>query len=68
MTIRGMIAALSMALAATTFAASETWAESPHALGLVATAEPAPMHCQDVLCTGLFRSHVLSLREASYSK
>lgn len=29
MTIRRMIAALSMALAATTFAASETWAESP---------------------------------------
>lgn len=60
MTIRLMIAALSMALAAATFAARETRAESPQALGLVATAEPAPtMQCQDGLCTAYISAFCL---------
>ena len=59
MTIRRMIAALSMALAATTFAASEIRAESPQALGLVATAEPAPMQCRDGLCTAYISAFCL---------
>lgn len=60
MTIRRMIAALSMALAATTFAASEIRAESPQALGLVATAEPAPkMWCQNGLCTAYISAFCL---------
>ena len=54
-----MIAALSMALAAATFAARETRAELPQALGLVATAEPAPMQCRDGLCTAYISAFCL---------
>ena len=59
MTIRRMIAALSVALAATAFAAGESRAETPQALGLVATAEPAPMQCQDGLCTAYLSTFCL---------
>lgn len=59
MTIRRMIAALSVALAATAFAAADTRAETPQALGLVATAEPAPMQCQDGLCTAYLSAFCL---------
>lgn len=59
MTIRRMIAALSVALAATSFAASELRAETPQALGLVATPAPAPMQCQDGLCTAYLSAFCL---------
>lgn len=59
MTIRRMIAALSMAFAATSFAAGELRAEAPQALGLVATAAPAPMQCQDGLCTAYLSAFCL---------
>ena len=59
MTIRRTIAALSMALAATAFATSETRAETPQALGLVATAAPAPMQCEGGLCTAYLTAFCL---------
>ena len=59
MTIRRTIAALSLALAATTFAASEIRAETPQALGLVATTQPAPMQCEDGLCTAYLSAFCL---------
>lgn len=59
MTIRRTIAALSVALAATTFATSDIRAETPQALGLVATAEPTPMRCRDGLCTAYLSAFCL---------
>ena len=59
MTIRRTIAVLSVALAALTFATSDIRAETPQALGLVATTEPAPMQCQDGLCTAYLSAFCL---------
>ena len=59
MTIRRTIAALSLALATTAFAISEIQAETPQALGLVATTQPTPMQCHDGLCTAYLSAFCL---------
>ncbi len=59
MSLRRTLAALSVALAAATFAAGEIRAETPQALGLVATATPTPMPCRDGLCTAYLSAFCL---------